>query len=141
MTAVWPSELPQRANRQGFDYSFGDGRKFTRPEAGPLRVRRRFSSAAKPISAAFSLTWQQLRRLEVFWEADTGGGSLPFWFPDQIKGGVPIATADGRPLCTASGAPLVTAAWCLVLFGETPPKPSPLGGENWMVALQLWVMP
>ncbi len=141
MNAVWPSELPQRANRQGFDYSFGDGRKFTRPDAGPLRVRRRFSSAARPVSAGFTLTWAQLQRLETFWDNDTGGGSLPFWFPDQVKGGVAITTADGRPLRTASGIALVTAAWWLVLFGETPPKPAPVGGENWVVSMQLWVMP
>lgn len=141
MTVIWPAVLPQRVNRSGFSRTYGDGRRFTPADAGPPRVRRRFSSAATPVSASVTLTDSDLLRFETFWNVDTRGGSLPFWFPDQVRGGLPLLTADGVPLLTAGGMPLLTSAWWLVIFGQSPPQDSSIGAGQWLVQFQLSVLP
>lgn len=141
MTVIWPAALPQRVNRNGYSRTYGDGRRFTPSDAGPLRVRRRFSLAAQPVSASVTLTDAQLARFEAFWNGDTRGGSLPFWFPDQVRGGIPLTTVSGTPLRTAAGELLVTSAWWLVLFGQTPPQDSNVGANQWLVQFQLSVLP
>ena len=125
----------------GFTDALADGRLRTAMESGPPKVRRRFSSAAKPITAQIKLDLEQRIRLDRFWTEETGGGSLPFWMPDQILG-QQLATVEGAPLFASSGEPLVCAAWWLVLFGESPPQFAPKSrGISWVASFTLAVLP
>lgn len=122
MMALWPETLPQRALAEGYSEGFRDGRLQTAPEAGPPKMRRRVSSVGKPVMVSLKVDVEQLTRLEDFWDIDTQGGVLPFWFPDQTRGGVQLFTESGVALETDIGAPFLNAAWWLVMFGGTPPS-------------------
>lgn len=119
---TWPASLPQRVLAEGFNEGFRDGRLKTAPDRGPSKMRRISSSVGKPLQHSIRVDAEQLTILERFWEKDTGGGVLPFWFPDQTRGGIPILTAAGEPILTTNGAPLLSTKWCLVQFGDTGPN-------------------
>ena len=79
---VWPAELPT-APQFGWSEAPGDGRVRTQTDAGPAKVRRRFSSTPSVFSVQFVMTQAQATRLLQFYEnasdaspAGTGGGAL-----------------------------------------------------------------
>lgn len=154
---VWPAELPQHPLQEGFLKTFGDGRLRTSMENGPPKVRRRFSSAVRPISATFRMSLDQHARLERFWYEDTIGGSLPFLIPDPVYDGSILIASDGSPITCPDGNSMLVdgnvvpetlggvitlTAWWLVLFGEQPPSaPTRNRGLSWQVSITLSVMP
>jgi len=80
--AVWPAELPT-APQFGWSETPGDGLVRTETDAGPAKVRRRFTSSPASFSVQFVLTKTQATRLLSFYEnasdaspAGTGGGAL-----------------------------------------------------------------
>ncbi|PTW61436.1 hypothetical protein C8N35_102145 [Breoghania corrubedonensis] len=137
---LWPSELP-RPMRSGYRGGIGDGRQATRPEQGPVRVRRRYSSVAMPLAMTVDVTLDERKRFERFWREDTSEGSLPWLMPDPESDGHPILTTDGAPLLTADGAPLLLSHWWLVMFDtQSAPSWSPRG-IRWQVQMTLMIMP
>lgn len=124
---VWPSSFP-RPMLSGFGTVLPDGRQSTSMQAGPPRVRRRYSSAATIRQATMILDVNARQRFWRFWGDDTTGGSLPFLVPDWTLDGRPLATASGEILTTTDGVPLLVSAWHLALFGtDQPPSEAPLG--------------
>ncbi|MHC2089470.1 hypothetical protein [Methylobacterium sp. CM6244] len=122
MIPVWPASLPQRVLAEGFNEGLREGRLQTPPERGAPKLRRGSSAVGKPILQSIKIDAEQFTILERFWEKDTGGGALPFWFPDQTRGGIPILTTAGEPILTPYGAALLNAKWWLVQFGGTAPS-------------------
>jgi hypothetical protein len=140
---VWPSTLPQRFNRPNFRRSYGDGRLRSGTDTGSGKVRRRSSAVPSPFAAELILTTSQQIRLETFWDADTGGGSLPFALPAPGLHGWPLAAADGTPITTEDGTPIVISCWWVAMFDPTagPPTVAPLSSTEWSATLSLWRMP
>lgn len=139
---VWPVDLPQFVERQGFSEGFADGRLRTKMDAGPAKTRRRSSSAARPIQASVRVSVDGKMRLKRFWDEDTASGALPFLMPDPTADGLALIFDDGSRLLDQDGAPLLDTAWLLVLFGETPPNAIPAAGGAWyMVSFSLSVLP
>ncbi|MGU3496344.1 hypothetical protein ACLBXM_20070 [Xanthobacteraceae bacterium A53D] len=118
-------DLPQHVLREGYSEGVGDGRLRTPMETGPAKVRRRFLSAVRPVSVRVVLDLNQRLRLRRFWEEDTGGGSLPFYMPDQALHERPLAQEGGLLLLTETGAPLLMTSYWLVRFGERAPQFAP----------------
>ncbi|MFG1267632.1 hypothetical protein V5F40_06680 [Xanthobacter sp. DSM 14520] len=115
---VWPADLPQRVLVDGFSAGVADGRIRQKMDAGPPKMRRRTSAAVRPVRARVRLDRDGVARLNRFWEEDTAGGVLPFWFPDPLLDGLPLLTGAGVPLLTDGGEPLLITSWWLVQFGE-----------------------
>ena len=141
MIPIWPTDLPQRVLRDGYSEGMPDGRLRSAMEGGPPKVRRRFSSAARPVQAAIKVTTSGKGRLENFWLEETLGGSLPFHFPRPGIDGEFILTDGVVPLLGPDGLPIRSAAWWLVLFGEQPPVFTPVQGVYWRAAFTLSVLP
>lgn len=137
----WPSDLPQRLGIEGYGQGLADGRLRTSMEAGPPKMRRRFSSAAKPVQGQFLGFANDHARLERFWNEETGGGSLPFLLPDQTRDALPLLTDDGTPLLDDQGRPLINTAWWLCLFGENPPALAAVGGPIYRITVSFTVLP
>ena len=117
----WPSAptLPQKLQIEGHNSSVPDGRLRSRGDTGPPMVRRRSSAMNQPIVGTMEMTTVQWTYLiDTFWKTTTLGGSLPFNFPDPWTGSlVPM------------------------MFGERPPVESALGGDYYMVTLDLEKFP
>ncbi|MEZ0253573.1 MAG: hypothetical protein ACAH20_21885, partial [Methylobacteriaceae bacterium] len=80
---VWPTDLPQRVLADSYSEGLGNGRLRTAMETGLPKMRRRFTLAARPVSAAFRVSADGKARIERFFNEETGGGTLPFLMPDQ----------------------------------------------------------
>lgn len=118
MTAVWPGTLPQNLQVQGYSEAMRDGRLRTPTDSGAGKSRLRSTAVVAPVSGQFEMTAAQWSTLMSFVMSDLRGGTLPFTFP----------------------APLGGTAW-LVRLGENMPSRTNLGGDAWMVTLQLEVLP
>lgn len=137
----WPSDLP-RPDRQGFQVSVPDGRLATRPEAGPPRVRRRFSAAATPMQMTIRVDADQRARFERFWGEDLSRGSLPFLMPDWRFDGHGLRTGTGGGgLVTAAGGRLIIAAWVLVMFATDQAPAQTPEGVGWRIVASFSILP
>ena len=138
---VWPLDLPQFVERQGFSEGFADGRLMTKMDAGPPKRRRRFSSAVRPIQASVRVSVDGKMRFRRFWDEETASGTLPFLMPDPTADGLALIADDGARLLDQDGRPLLDTAWLLVLFGETPPSATNTAGAWYLVTFSLSVLP
>lgn len=128
MIATWPTSLP-RPDREGYQQQRQDGRRTTRPDAGPMRFRRRFSSMAREVQLQLTLTRSEKAVFDRFYDEDTQGGSLLFWMPDPTTDGWDLLTHDGVPLLTHTGQRLLIAARWLCSFGQQPPVETVIGTQ------------
>jgi len=115
--AVWPVTLPTIPLVAGYSESPPDTLIRTQMDAGPARVRPRYTGGVRPIMAAISCTKAQVEVLDVFYVTTLQQGSQPF---DWVS---------GRTGVTQS-------------FRFTkPPVYKPEHQERWTVTLELEVMP
>lgn len=75
---VWPAELPQQLFVNGYSQSFAETTIKSEMDAGPAKVRRRFTAGIEPISGKMVMTAAQLTMLETFYNTTLLGGSLRF---------------------------------------------------------------
>ena len=115
---VWPATLPQRMDVDGYQESLGDGRLRSQSDAGPAKVRRRFSAVPRPLSVSTELTSAQLATFKTFVVTTLAGGTLPFQMPAQ------------------SG----TGTW-IVQFAQTMPGWTAIPGGRWRLSLDLVILP
>ncbi len=134
----WPDDLP-RPDRGGFQGEASDGRRSTPLDAGPPRVRLRFSAAATSIAMAITVTADQRARFERFWRQESRGGSRAFVMTDWRFDGHDIASSDGPALTTEAGAPLRIEARQLAMFADGRPREVPVG-NGWRISFSvLWL--
>jgi len=118
-----------------------DGRQSTKNDAGPPRVRLRFSSATATIQMSIEVDIDARGRFYRFWNEDTARGSLPFLMTDWPIDGQTIANEDGDTLTTEDGDALILEAALLLMFGtDQPPSETPVGA-NWRIVFPLTIMP
>lgn len=75
---TWPASLPQVAPINGYQETPPDTSLRTQMDAGPAKVRRRFTAAVRPITMNFILSDAQLQVFDDFYGETLEGGSLPF---------------------------------------------------------------
>ncbi len=129
----WP--FTRRVSQNGFTYTFAEGRLKTAIDAGPPKMRRRFSAAVRLVAAQYEGPLADMTRLEQFWSDDTKGGTLPFLMPDQtLLSAGPVPTI---PTTSAIG----TVGWWLAMFGDSPPQIGAVGGTNYRASFALMLLP
>lgn len=140
-TPVWPESLPQWVLKDGFSLAQKDGRKRSQMDVGPSHVRRRFSAAVRPFSLQIIVDEGQSARFDRFWNEELSGGVLPFVKQDPIRHGTALFGGSGQVLQTEDEDDLlVTAYWC-VQFAEGAPVTVSLGGPNYQISMNLFVLP
>ncbi len=113
---AWPATLPQNFQREGYTYAKGDNRLMSEQESGAVKGRRRFSYIPEPFQGSMQMSRAQITTLEAFWDAT--GGVLPFTMPGPAGGGT----------------------W-VVQFGRKPPAWRNIGGDVWLVQLDMVRLP
>lgn len=141
-TLIWPSSLPQYVAQDSHSYQFGEGRIRSGTDVGPGKTRRQYSSFVKPVTCKLWLTTHQRTVLEHWWDVDTGGGTLPWWFPATGLNGYQMLSTDMTPWVQADESPILISAWWLVQFSLSagPPEIVPVGVE-WNGTMQLEILP
>ena len=115
--ADWPSTLPQIPLENGFSESPPDTTIRTKMDAGPAKIRRRFTANVRPISLSFILRKAQIATLDTFYTTTTLSGSAPFsWL---------------SPRTSSPESFRFTA----------PPEYVKISGDFWAVSLKLEQMP
>ncbi len=140
MTPSWPSELP-KPTRKGFRAQNADTRRNRETDAGPPRYGRRYSSVIRTVSLQMAMSRHQKQIFDFFLEETLMHGVSPFWMPDPISDGWPLATEQGEQLLSPDGAPLLMASRWLCLMGEETPLTGPLKGLEFPVSFSVVVMP
>lgn len=138
---VWPAELPQISNREGFGYALGDARRQGRNGAGGLNTGRRLSLVADAVTLVFDMDQDQVDFLFKFWRDDLRGGTEPFVIRDQLRDGGLLLDPDGVPLLDPGGRPLLVDAWWLCRMGQEPPRVTIPFGVTRAVPVPLWILP
>ncbi|MCX8003362.1 MAG: hypothetical protein N2688_00140 [Burkholderiaceae bacterium] len=114
---VWPVGLPQRMNAAGFTETLPDLALRTGMDAGPRKMRRRFTAGPTAIEGTVTLRGSQPALLETFYRETTAGGTLPFDWTHPRTG-------------------------ALKAFRFTaPPAFVPVAGDVWRASLKLEVLP
>jgi hypothetical protein len=75
---TWPTSLPQHVLEQGYNEQVPDQTIETQMDAGPAKVRRRFTTAPRRFGVVVVMDPDQVALFETFYLETLAGGSLPF---------------------------------------------------------------
>ncbi|NNG04360.1 MAG: hypothetical protein HKM95_09700 [Inquilinus sp.] len=75
---VWPAALPQDVLIAGYSEEVPETTIRTQMDAGPAKVRRRFSAGVRKFAVTVALTRAQVQILDDFYLTDLQGGALRF---------------------------------------------------------------
>lgn len=115
MTASWPAGLPQFVQEQGYSETLRDQSIESPMDAGPPKVRRRFTGNYRPLTWTIRCDAEQAEAFEEFYEVMLAGGTLPFtWVHPR------------------------TQRESLFRFRKPPPQYLPFGGTNVAITMQVW---
>ena len=79
---LWPASLPQLVAVDGYQESPPDTVLRTKMDAGPDKLRRRFTAGIRPLTVQLDLDAAQVETLDGFHVTTTAGGSLRFDWVD-----------------------------------------------------------
>ena len=74
----WPGTLPEELFVSGYGQAFPDITIKSNVDAGPAKVRRRFTAGVSPVTGTMIMTAAQLVILDTFFNTTLLGGSLRF---------------------------------------------------------------
>jgi hypothetical protein len=74
----WPETLPDELFVSGYGHSLADTTITSEMDAGPAKVRRRFTAGVEPISGTMILSETELGYLETFYDTTTLSGAIRF---------------------------------------------------------------
>ena len=74
----WPGTLPEELFVSGYGQAFPDITIKSNVDAGPAKVRRRFTAGVSPVTGTMIMTAAQLTTFDTFFNTTLLGGSLRF---------------------------------------------------------------
>lgn len=75
---TWPVTLPQYVLEGGYQEQLQDQTIETQMEAGPAKIRRRFTKSLRRFQINLLMNSTQAAAFETFWQTTCRGGSIPF---------------------------------------------------------------
>ena len=115
MPNVWPVTLPQFVSVEGFQETPPDLLLRTQMDAGPPKVRRRFTAGVRGFKATVRLTQAQVQVLDAFFVGTLAGGALSFdW--THPRTGVNSSFRMSRPAYSSEGGDSWVAGFELELL-------------------------
>lgn len=114
---VWPPGLPQDVLVEGYDEQMPNVVIRTQMDAGPPKVRRRYTAGIRTLSFSIDLSRDQAGLFDAFFNDTLKGGSLAFkWVHPR------------------------TRAVCRLRFTQ-PPSLRPVSGRLWTAACKMEILP
>ena len=137
---TWPASLPQYLLTRNYSESAPNLVIRTTMDAGPAKVRRRFTAGVRPIDGLVILTDDQLGVLDGFFLNDCAGGAIAFSWTMQRESEDADASTDTDAIAdTDLGLP---KSWAPATFRFVkPPQYQDTGdGKHYEVKLSLEIM-
>jgi hypothetical protein len=101
---TWPATLPQFVLEGGYQESLQDQTIETQMEAGPAKIRRRFTKSLRRFQMSLMLTSAQAATFETFWQTTCKGGSIPFdWVHPRTRVATAMRFRNPAPQFTSFG--------------------------------------
>lgn len=75
---AWPNTLPQYVAERGYSERFGDQTIETQMEAGPHKIRRRFTTQNRLFGVQIEMAPAQAAIFDAFYHEDCAGGAATF---------------------------------------------------------------
>jgi hypothetical protein len=100
---VWPATLPQYFLRDGYSETDPDNLISSDTSIGPAKLRRRSTSAIRPIAGTIVVTEAQYAIFQSFRANDIKSGALPFTFPDPHTRAAILVRLHGPPTYSVDG--------------------------------------
>lgn len=113
--ATWPASLPQTPQLSGYSETPQSQTLRSSMDAGPAKVRRRFTAASRDIPVQYILSTTQRETFENWFDADIAAGALAFDWPHDG------ATVEARIRDGYSLTPLGRGRWQLSMDIEVLP--------------------
>lgn len=81
---VWPTTLPVELLMRGYNQTAADVTLRSSVDAGPAKIRRRFTAGVQPITGNLILSGTELGYLRTFFDTTLLGGSLRFTWREPV---------------------------------------------------------
>lgn len=81
---VWPVSLQQRLNVASFEYRLGKTTLRTDMDAGPAKVRSRFTDAVDVYTCSVLLDYDEIATFKTFYKTTLNNGTEQFLFDDPL---------------------------------------------------------
>lgn len=111
MADAWPGTLPQAPDWSGYQETSPNVAIRTQMDAGPPKLRRRFTAGIRPFSMQFLLTQAQVATLDTFYQTTLTGGTEAFDWTHPRTGAAASFRFVSPPQYSALG-PNVYRATC-----------------------------
>ncbi len=137
---TWPTSLPQFVLTRNYKETAPDLVIRTQMDAGPAKVRRRFTAGVRPMEAMLVLTEDQLIVLDNFYLSDCQGGALSFTWTYQ-RGRQDTDAGTDSDIGTDTDTLRSVRATATMRFVKPPVSEDVGDGKNYEVTLNLEIMP
>lgn len=81
---IWPTTLPVEMLMRGYNQTAANVLLRSSVDAGPAKVRRRFTAGVQPVTGNLLLTGAELAYLRTFYDTTLLGGSLRFTWREPV---------------------------------------------------------
>lgn len=82
---VWPSTLPFELLQRGYTQAAADTTLKTSMDAGPSKIRRRYTAGVESVTGTLILSEPQLTTIRYFYKTTLKGGSLRFTWVEPVS--------------------------------------------------------
>lgn len=115
--AVWPPSIVRKFSASGFSEKTPNVVVRTSMDAGPVKIRRRFTAGVRPIVGKMKMKSSELATFDTFFNTTLNGGALPFDWTHPRTGVAATYRFTEEPEYTADE------------------------GDWWLVSMKLEIMP
>jgi hypothetical protein len=142
MTApIWPTALPQYLLTRNYAEDDPNTVVRTTMDAGPAKVRRRFTAGVRQVSGIIVVDEDQLDTLSDFFMNDCAGGAIAFQWTMQRRQRDTSEPADTSQIADTSLLPLIFVGTNTYRFVKAPKYTDCGDGQHYEVALALEILP
>ncbi len=137
---TWPTALPQYLLTRNYTETAPNLVIRTTMDAGPAKVRRRFTAGVRPIDGLLILSEDQVEELDEFYFNDCQGGALSFQWTMQRRTQDTSSPTDTSAGTDTSNLPETFPPMTL-RFVKQPQYSDTGDGKNYEVTISLEIMP
>lgn len=124
VTNQWPTSnnFPQFFLVESYRELTPDGQVVMDSDSGMGRVQKVWAGK-RTATGDMDMTRRQVELAKEWHKTTLRNGTLPFYFPNQLRHLMPLLTVDGEFLLDTDGNPIRLEAWWVVRFQPRTPMP------------------